>query len=287
MEKREIHYSDKSINRVTIFQRKESCRITLICLPAMGVRASFYELFALKLSEQGFNAITADWRGHGHSSVRPSRRIDFGYEDIIRDLKELIEQTDLWFPNTKKILVGHSLGGQIASLFTSRYSNIIGGLILITSCSVYYKGWSKGIALKLRLAGIIFYPISRIVGHFPGDRIGFGGKEARTIMKDWCHNASYGKYKLANSEYDYELALNNLRAMVLSISIDDDNFASKDAVKNLHEKFNDESAILHLHLTSAETKISNLDHFNWAKKPDYFVQLIQNWILTNVKIGKL
>lgn len=287
MEKRKIQYRDKTSNLVTIFHAKEDSKTTLICLPAMGVRASFYELLALNLSGQGFTVITADWRGHGHSSVRPSRTTDFGYEDIIMDVKELMEHTNEWFPNTKKLIVGHSLGGQIGSLFASRYFNIISGLILITSCSVYYKGWNKWDAFKLRLAGNIFYPISRIIGHFPGNKIGFGGSEARTFMKDWCYNAIYGKYKLSDSGYDYEIALSKLRTTVLSISIDNDYLASKDAVENLYKKFNGQSTILHLHLTSKETEIAPLNHFSWAKKPDYFIRLIQNWISTNVETGSL
>ena len=82
----------------------------------MGVRASYYESFAANLCEHGFNVVTADWRGQGKSSERASRTTNFGYEDIICDLRELIEHTDTWFPNTKKIIVGHSLGGQISKL---------------------------------------------------------------------------------------------------------------------------------------------------------------------------
>ena len=148
METREILYSDKTVNQITTFRGKENIDITLICLPAMGVRASYYELFAATLCRQGFNVIIADWRGQGKSSVRASRAIDFGYEEIIRDIKELIEYAEAWFPGTKKIIVGHSLGGQIGSLFASRYSKVVSGLILITSCSVYYKGWNKWNRIK-------------------------------------------------------------------------------------------------------------------------------------------
>ncbi len=278
METREILYSDKTVNQITTFRGKENIDITLICLPAMGVRASYYELFAATLCRQGFNVIIADWRGQGKSSVRASRAIDFGYEEIIRDIKELIEYAEAWFPGTKKIIVGHSLGGQIGSLFASRYSKVVSGLILITSCSVYYKGWNKWNRIKLRLAGNIFYPLSKIIGHFPGDKIGFGGREARAVIKDWCHNALYGEYKLSNSKHDYETSLKKLNTHVLSISIESDPLASKQAVENLYKKFSAGSAISHLHLTSDETKISPLDHFSWTKDPDYFVGLVKNWI---------
>lgn len=277
METKEIQYSDKTTNRITIFQSKESNGITLIFLPAMGVRASYYELFAISLCKQGFNVITADYRGQGNSSVRASRNIDYGYEEIIGDVKELIEHTETWFPDTKKIIVGHSLGGQIGSLFESRYAKA-SGLILITSCSVYYKGWEKWDRTKLLFAGNTFYQLSKIIGHFPGDKIRFGGREARTVIKDWCYNAIYGEYKISNSNHNYEISLKQMNTRILSISIENDQLASKKAVKNLYDKFNTESSIVHLHVTSDESKIVSLNHFSWAKKPDYFVQLIKEWI---------
>lgn len=165
METRKIQYRDRTTNLITIFQSKENNCITLICLPAMGVRASYYELFATSLCKKGFNVITADYRGHGNSSVRASRNINYGYEEIIGDVKELVEHTDIWFPNSKKIIIGHSLGGQIGSLFESRYSKV--------------------------------------------------------------------------------------------------------------------SGLMHLHVSSDETKIVPLNHFSWAKHPDYFVQLMEDWIQEN------
>lgn len=277
METREILYRDKTTNKVTLFPSKEDNRFTLICLPAMGVRASYYELFATSLCKKGFNVITADYRGQGNSSVRASRNIDYGYEEIIGDLKELIEHVNVWFPDNKKIIVGHSLGGQIGSLFESRYAKA-NGLILIASCSVYYKGWKKWDQIKIRFASNIFYPLSKIIGHFPGNKIGFGGREARTLIKDWSCNARSGEYKISNTSHHYETSLGKMNSRVLSISIDNDWLASKQAVKNLYDKFHPESSIVHHHVTSDKAKIVPLNHFSWAKNPEYFVQLITDWI---------
>jgi predicted alpha/beta hydrolase len=281
---RKIQYRDNATNQVVTFQTKEKADTTLICLPAMGVRASYYESFADNLCGHGFNVVTADWRGQGKSSVRASKKINFGYEEIIGDLKELIEHTDKWFPSTKKIIVGHSLGGQIGSLFASRYPNLINGLILITSCSVFYKGWDRIDRVKLYIAGNSFYLLSRIIGHFPGRIIGFGGREARTVIKDWCYNAIYGEYKLANSNHNYELSLKKMNKPVLSFSVEDDQLASRTAIENLLKKFDPQASIFHLHLTSDLTNISPLNHFSWAKDPNYLGQQIRNWLRDNIEL---
>ena len=65
---------------------------------------------------------------------------------------------------------------------------------------------------------------------------------------------------------------------VLTISIENDFLASKKAVENLYKKFNPESNIKHIHLRLNETDISPLNHFSWAKKPNYFSNLLKLWI---------
>ena len=284
MEIKEISYSDGSTNKISVFPAQQGISTTLICLPAMGIRAKYYEMFANNLCDNGFNVITADWRGLGNSSKRASYKTDFGYEEFVSDIKHLVELSDNWFPNSNKIIVGHSLGGQIGSLFSAKFPNLITGLILITSCSVYYKGWTKLTALKLQYAQWTFVPISKVFGYFPGDKLGFGGKEARTVMKDWSYNARHGKYKLTHSDYDYEKALKLFDKPVMSISVKNDVLASRKAVENLYNKFNPKSDISHVHLSSEETGISPLNHFTWAKNPDYFVGQIKNWI--DIRMGK-
>jgi predicted alpha/beta hydrolase len=277
MEK-DIQYRDKTLNRLSVFSPDIPADTTFICLPAMGIRASYYKQFAAELSLHGYNVITADWRGHGNSSVRASRKIDFGYEDLVQDLKEVIDLVKTWFPDTKIILVGHSLGGQIGSLFASRYANVVSGLILIASCSVYTNGFDNWNRKRLHLAANLFSPLSKLFGHFPGTKIGFGGREAKRVMQDWCLNARTGTYNLTNSNHDYELSLSQMTLPVLSISLENDQLAPKRAVENLLNKFNRESSILHLHLTSSQTQISPLNHFSWAKNPEYFIRTIVNWI---------
>ena len=116
---------DKHKTKVSIFPAGQHSHFTLICFPAMGVRASYYTKFAECLQPY-FNVITSDWQGQGKSSVRASRNLDFGYENLIQDTGKLLSYVDDWFPGTHRIIVGHSLGGQIGSLFTARYPEKIG-----------------------------------------------------------------------------------------------------------------------------------------------------------------
>ena len=147
---------------------------------------------------------------------------------------------------------------------------------------MHYQGWQGWARFKVQIAGHTFYPISRLAGYFPGSVIGFGGREARKVMKDWSHIALSGKFEPADATFNYETGLKKIRKPVLSISVENDFLASKQAVKNLYGKFSKEASVTHLHLSSKETNIEKLNHFNWAKQPDYFGEVIKDWIGKNI-----
>ena len=69
--------------------------------------------------------------------------------------------------------MGHSLGGQLSSLYSSRFPGKLAGLIHIASCMVYHQGWEGMGQFRIRMAVNIFPFISQIIGYFPGDNIGF------------------------------------------------------------------------------------------------------------------
>ncbi|MBS7563975.1 alpha/beta fold hydrolase [Mucilaginibacter sp. Bleaf8] len=272
-----ITHPDGAQNKAAVFEAPESA-IALICLPAMGVKATFYKRFAQCLCSQGFNVIVCDWRGAGSTSLRAGRGVDWGYQQLVDDVKDLVEVADTHFPGTRKFLIGHSLGGQISSLFAARYSEVVSGLILITTCSVHYKSWESRAAWRVFGAACKFYVISKTLGYFPGHKLGFAGLEAKTVMADWCHHALIGRYKLAGSRYDYDGALAALNLPVLAISIKDDELAGKSAVINFLNKLHPDVSLKYLHLKENETDIVPLNHFSWAKKPAYLVNIIKSWL---------
>ena len=91
----------------------------------MGVKASYYEPLALAFQAGGTSAVTADLRGHGRSAIRAGRRTsngfgDFGYREILdEDLPAFTAAVHERFPGRPIVLLGHSLGGQLACLWAS------------------------------------------------------------------------------------------------------------------------------------------------------------------------
>ena len=71
MELIEITYRDKTTNKISVFNSSNTNNIICICLPAMGVRASYYKIFAEELAQSCYAVITADWRGQGVIHRKP------------------------------------------------------------------------------------------------------------------------------------------------------------------------------------------------------------------------
>jgi 3-oxoadipate enol-lactonase len=74
--------------------------------------------------------IAVDLRGHGQSSRDPGR--DYSYEAILQDLVLCLDALDVG----PSVLVGWSMGGNIAALFACQHPSQTAGLVLVDNNSV-------------------------------------------------------------------------------------------------------------------------------------------------------
>jgi predicted alpha/beta hydrolase family esterase len=81
-----------------------------------------------------------DRSGVGQSELRPSRPALVPAEQVVDELHSLLDKADVPPPY---VLVGHSLGGLNAQLFTARHRRDISGLVLVDPTSLEYFGRSQ------------------------------------------------------------------------------------------------------------------------------------------------
>ena len=97
---------DGTSNSISIFEPaglREDTPIILV-FPAMGVKASYYETLGKSLAEKGILVWTTDLRGLGNSSIRPSKKVDFGYKEMLeQDYVSFFTEVNKQHPNRKKI----------------------------------------------------------------------------------------------------------------------------------------------------------------------------------------
>ncbi|MBT3980577.1 MAG: alpha/beta fold hydrolase [Bacteriovoracaceae bacterium] len=277
MEEVKVVSHDGASSIAEIFRSScENPKGVIVCLPAMGVPRKLYRPFAQKLSEAGFHVINFELRGIDSSSIRPGRNVDFGYAHFLKyDLPAYVELAGSTFDGLPLYLCGHSLGGQLSALYLSQHPKSAKGLILVAACLVHYKGWSFPKNLAILGGTHLAYQISKIVGHFPGRKLGFGGQEAVSVMRDWSFNGRTGRYKLSGCGIDYDQSLKDLDIPILAISIKGDIFAPPKAVDLLISKIGSKNST-HNNLMIAELQGSA--HFGWIKSSEKVVEQINQWV---------
>ncbi len=250
----------------------------LAAMPAMGVRASFYRPLAAPLAEAGIRLATCDLRGHGTSSVRPGRGTDFGYREMVEiDWPAAISTLRGRFPAAAVMPLGHSLGGQVSLLHAAAFPGSVDGVILVATASIYWRAYPPLLAVPFLAATQIIALTGRLLGSYPGHRMGFGGHEARRLVADWAYQARTGRYRAEGSDIDFEAALARMHTPCLIATIEGDRFAPASAADHLAGKLPKRS-VTRRHLRDDRLGGGGNPHFGWVKRSDPVVELIAGWL---------
>jgi predicted alpha/beta hydrolase len=256
--------------------KPQNARAALLFVSAMGVEAGYYERFAQALSDRGVLVALCDLRGHGTSSLRPRRGVDFGYREIVEiDIPAAQSVVEHRIGTLPLYLGGHSLGGQLMMLHVAAATPRIAGMVLVACAIPYHRRWTGKTRAQIRIATFVLPAAGFLLGYVPGGRLGFGGTEARTLMRDWSHNARTGRYEPVGSEVDYEAALAALRVALVTVNVDGDEMAPSKAVDFVFDK------VPHARGRRVEVPLAKTGpgaHFRWAKDPGHVVRAVAEWI---------
>ncbi len=270
-----VRASDGHTFELTVGRPSQPAAV-LLFVPAMGVEASYYGPFIEALSQRGVLVAMCDLRGHGTSSLRPRRSVDFGYREIVElDIPAALSVVRDNAPGLPLYVGGHSLGGQLAVLHVAAAKPDVAGMVLVACAIPYYRNWRGRSRAFVRLATLVFPVAGFILGYVPGDRLGFGGTEARSLMRDWSRNAMTARYELIGSAVDYESALGKLEIELLTVNIDGDDMAPPNAVDFMFEKAPQARGV------RVEAKLSENKsgaHVRWARDPASVVRAVADWI---------
>lgn len=252
----------------------------MLFLPAMGVRIGFYKKFCVLMAQAGVHMVAAELRSTTCVvENQPSGKNNYGYKEYVEEDLPIIEHfVRERFPDSHLILSGHSLGGQLACLYAPRALQPPSGVCVIAGGNLGYQGWSGLGKIKILLSTQSFALISHLWGYFPGERIGFGGRQAKNIILDWARTARTGNYKLMNSDFDYDAAMGGIGSPILGLGIEHDSFAPPGSTANLVKKFRQSQQTL---LTIPSVSFSSprfANHFNWTKEPEPIVRALRGWI---------
>ncbi len=270
----DVTAQDGAASKITVFTADPAPSApVLICMPALGVAAKFYEPLAPPILHEGWRFVTVDLRGNGLSAIRVRRGVSFGYREMVAfDWPAVVETARKLFPGAPVYLLGHSLGGQLSALYAAAHPGAASGLILVAAPSVHWRAWDFPSSLFVLAGTQAACALAKVLGYFPGRKIGFGGTEACGVICDWARQARTGRYEPAGSGLEYEGLLGEMEIPVLAFSFEGDFLSPERAVASLLAKMR-RARITHVTLAGED-----LDHFRWVKRPDSIVETIREWL---------
>ena len=109
-----------------IWMPKESPRAIIMIVHDIGDHILRYQHLANFFNSEGIGVVGIDLRGHGKSE---GRRGSAKYDDLLKDVNELVTYTQKSYPNLPKFLYGHSLGGNLSLFYSIRNSESMDGII--------------------------------------------------------------------------------------------------------------------------------------------------------------
>ena len=251
-------------------------RQLLFWLPAMGMPARHYLPLAQALAELGVAVVLHEWRGVGSSSRRAGRRCDWGYRALLQDdLPAALAAVRTRWPQARRWVGGHSLGGQLGLLHASGHPHAYAGALLVASGAPYWRcfrwRWVVG-------AAYVAAPwLAAVCGYLPGRRIGFGGNEARALIADWARSGRSGGYAAAGCGDDFVQQLAALVLPVLGLRLQHDWLVPPASLDWLLGKLPPASVARQV-ITAPELGTDRADHFGWMKTPRPIAARIAAWI---------
>lgn len=252
-------------------------RAALLWLPALGVPARKYRPLAEALAAHGVLCAVHEWRGTGDCPQRPGWRRDWGYREWLEeDIPASAAVLATRAPGLPRLLGGHSIGGQMALLAAALGSPAAGLVVAASGVPDWrcFPRWSErlavaGFALALPL-------LTRLFGHYPGDRLGFAGREAGQLMRDWAQTVRTGHYTgLRGLPEDLESRLARLDVPLLCLGFRDDWLVPEASWAALVGKTR--ARTVTFHCFDAESLGAAPDHFAWLRAPAAPAEAIASW----------
>ncbi len=273
-----IRSPDGAESDATVFAGDEPPSAVVVCTPAIGVAAAYYEGLAAELARRGACVVTAELRGVGSSSVRARRGVDFGYRELLElDLPAVIAAARALYPAARLVLLGHSIGAHLSAIHAGQAATDLGGLVFVASGTSYYRAWRFPGNVSMLGVAALTRGVSALVGFFPGRLFGFFGTQARRLMREWSTLTTTGRFEIAGGPPDAERLLASVALPVLALSFEGDNFAPEGAVRHFLAKMPG-ARITYRRLRAADIGARSVDHFRWAKYPAPVAEIISRWL---------
>ncbi|WP_330231592.1 alpha/beta fold hydrolase [Nocardia sp. NBC_00508] len=277
LESTKVGTADGVTFTVRFLPAKKAGAPVVLILPAMAMKAKNYLPLAKELHAQGLSVAMTDLRAHGEAQPELGLHRDFGYREMLEtDLPALVAAVRERFPEAPIHLFGHSLGGQLALLFTAAEPERIAGVTVIGTGTVFWwafgaRRWWEALS-QIQWIGLV----ARWKGHWPGGVL-IPAPMPGGVMRDWSMHSLTSYYRPKGSKRQYNTLLRAMSAPVLALSLSDDVLGPKSNVDFLVSRMPN-ARVTQWHIDE-NSPVEHRDHFLWVKDSPAIAARVATWIV--------
>jgi len=232
-----------------------------------GIPRKFYRHFANYLAEQGYVTLTFDYRGIGGS--KPQKLKGFhatNFQWATLDMTAALNWAIVHYPQLKKVVIGHSMGGQLIGAMKN--ADRIDQSIMIASGTGYWRDMPLS-PLKFFMPFLWYMYIP-----FTASAYGYGAakkiKQGEDLPKgvamqwrNWCIKKDYWESDF-NQEVN-ETSFSRLNGKLKSVTLTDDKIISPLANKKLLDYYST-CQIEEQRISPGEFGLKSVGHFGFFSR---------------------
>ena len=233
----------------------------------MAIGSGYYRPLVEEFARRGWEARSLPRRGFERNSPAASKLNDWAYRDEIEDLAAAVARARSESPTRPVLVLGHSLGGQIAAGHDLTHPPVDGlvtvGAALPRPVDYPLRG------LPLLLMGRVIVPaLTGIFGYLP--KPAFGAPGARTLMREWSRMVVTGRVPFSTS--------GQIDTPALIVSLQGDTLAPARSVNHFTQRLFSPGAVTRWHYRHDEVRpgTSN-DHITWVRSSALVVDRVVDW----------
>jgi len=262
----------------SVYESRDPTSVVVIS-SATGVKQEYYKKFSQFVSDKNITVITFDYTGIGRSLKKPIKQLKTTAEDWGKhDLEAVLSYTLTKYPNCKKTLIGHSIGGQLSGLAKSAMK--LDKLVLVAAQSGYWKHWNGVGRFKMWFNWYILIPcVVKLFGYLNSKKLSGMENLPKNVANQWKNWSKQPDYLLSDESIN-ETYFDKFHSDITAFSIEDDMFAPKPAVDWLTNLFTSASTNS-IHLKPSDFKVKKIGHFGVFKSK--FKDSIWNLVLEEIK----
>lgn len=238
----------------------------VLIAPAMAIGSRFYAPLVTAFTERGWQARALPRRGFEKGEPPASRSRDWSYRDEIDTIAEAVAAARAEAPGRPVLVLGHSLGAQLAAGHALTHPPA-DGIVTVAGSLPWFRYFPHS-GLPVATMAVIVPVATAVFGHLP--KPAFGAPGARTMMNEWARMVLTGRPPFPHTD--------PIHTPALVIALENDKLAPVRGIDEFARRmFGPGPATRWDYRAQDAPAGGSVDHVHWVRTPDTVVDRIVSW----------